>query len=253
MSIAKGHVAPAKNNICTLPINNITRNNFNRMKKTLLIALTFLLTPACLIAQDPHRFDADIAKFSKLSVPSNGELAVFTGSSSIRLWHSIEQDMKGFEILNRGFGGSTLLELNHYWSRITGNHQPDIVVVYCGENDIAQGRSVGETVEAFEAFIALYKKTYPEVPLVYVAMKPSLDRWHLWEQYQQADKQIRKIIGATEKATFIDLSQSMFRKGTLKEDIFIEDGLHMNVKGYKGWRKQLRPLLKRQMKSLNQI
>ena len=208
-----------------------------------------------LFAQDIQTFESEILAFEREDA-KNGhqeDFILFTGSSSIRLWHSIEQDMKGFEILNRGFGGSTLLELNHYWSRITGNHQPDIVVVYCGENDIAQGRSVGETVEAFEAFIALYKKTYPEVPLVYVAMKPSLDRWHLWEQYQQADKQIRKIIGATEKATFIDLSQSMFRKGTLKEDIFIEDGLHMNVKGYKGWRKQLRPLLKRQMKSLNQI
>ncbi len=207
------------------------------------------LSSLLLLAQDTNQFEPEIVAFEEED-KKNGyqeNFALFTGSSSIRLWHSISQDMKGFDPLNRGFGGSTLQELNHYWGRISAKHKPDVVVVYCGENDIAQGRTVEQTVEAFEAFVALYKETYPEVPLIYIAMKPSIARWNLWGQYQQADVQIERIIEETDNATFIDLSKSMFEDGVLKEGIFIEDGLHMNKAGYQGWKRQLRPLIKAQL------
>lgn len=207
-----------------------------------------------LIAQDPNRFEPEILAFEKED-EQNGyqeDFILFTGSSSIRLWHSIEKDMKGFDFLNRGFGGSTLQALNKDWSRIAGEHQPDIVVLYCGENDISEGASVSETVEEFERFLGLYQNTYAQTLLIYIAMKPSQARWHLWPQYQEADRHIQKILSTTDNATFIDHSSSMLKKGTLKEDIFIEDGLHMNKKGYKGWKKQLRPVLKAQLKALNE-
>ena len=36
-----------------------------------------------------------------------------------------------------------------------------------------------------------------------------------------------------------------YQENIVKKDIFIEDGLHMNAKGYKGWTNQLRPIIER--------
>ena len=216
------------------------------MQRINLAILAFLFVFNFSFGQQ-DRFEPEIRAFEKEDSIKGykQDFVLLTGSSSIRLWHSMESDLKGLNILNRGFGGSTLKALNKDWKRIAGSHQPDVVVLYCGENDIAEGAPVEETVAQFERFLEQYAVTYPDVPLIYIAMKPSISRWELWDQYQEADVAIKEIISKREGITFIDLSTSMFiEEGTLKKDIFLEDGLHMNKKGYKGWKKQLRPLIK---------
>ena len=102
----------------------------------------------------------------------------------------------------------------------------------------------------FEKFLDQYQQTYPDTPMIYIAMKPSTSRWQLWEQFQAADAQIKALIAQNDWVSFIDLSPSMLKKdGNLKEDIFIEDGLHMNKKGYKGWTKLLKPLIQEKLET----
>ena len=215
------------------------------MQRTNLISLLLLLAWNLSFCQK-DRFEPEIRAFEKQDSVNGykNDFVLLTGSSSIRLWHSMEADLKGLDVLNRGFGGSTLKALNKDWNRIAGEHQPDVVVLYCGENDIAEGATVEETVAEFNRFLDQYFKTYPDIPLIYVAMKPSLSRWHLWEAYQRADQEIKKVISEQENITFVDLSPSMFDdQGELKKDIFIEDGLHMNALGYDGWAGRLLPLI----------
>ncbi len=216
------------------------------MLRNRLFLLLLCLLPFLAAAQE-DRFEEEIRDFEEDDSQSGykSDFILLTGSSSIRLWHSLEKDLKGFDVLNRGFGGSTLYELDQYWGRIAGDHQPELVIVYCGENDIADGATVTETVDRFKTFLDSFSKTYPSTPMIYIAMKPSISRWNLWPKYQEADRQIREVIATQENVTFIDLGASMLlRDGTLKQNIFIEDGLHMNKKGYRGWRKLLRPAIK---------
>ena len=193
------------------------------------------------------RFEEEIRAFTSQDRQEGyqKDFILFTGSSSIRLWRSLEEDMKGWKVLNRGFGGATLRELNSYWESIAGKHRPDLVVLYCGENDLFEGASVDETVQNFETFLLQFRSSYPTVPLIYIAMKPSLSRWHLWEKFQEADLLIKQRLQADPNVTYVDLSPTMFDGRTLNTTIFESDSLHMNAQGYQGWTRTLRPIIDR--------
>jgi lysophospholipase L1-like esterase len=219
-----------------------------------LLILTAYLISLISFAQQTGRFESEIQKFEAEDSTTGyqEDFILFTGSSSIRLWKSLTSDMEGLSVLNRGFGGATLEEMNVYWNRIAGEHKPDLVVLYCGENDIAENATAGQVMDRFTKFMKLYTSSFPSTPLIYIAMKPSLARWNLWEEYQEADSQISAIISQSENATFIDLSPSMLKKnGTLKKNIFIQDGLHMNTKGYEGWTTMLRPIIEAKLSTQN--
>ena len=206
-------------------------------------ACIFLVQSSC---STTNRFEEEIATFEKQDRQEGyqNDFVLFTGSSSIRLWKTLESDMEGLNVLNRGFGGATLRELNMHWSRIAGKHQPALVVLYCGENDIAEGASVEETLEHFHSYMEKYRNTYAEVPLIYIAMKPSPSRMAFWADYQEADELIKAIIEDLPNTYFIDLGSTMYNEaGKLKPEIFEADSLHMNALGYQGWTEKLRPLM----------
>lgn len=202
-------------------------------------------TPAA-TAQEPGRFEAEIKRFESIDreqgLRKNG--IVFTGSSSIRMWSTLEDDMIGFPVINRGFGGATIPEVLQYADRYLFVQEPRIVVFYCGENDIAEGASPVEVFNRFKAFADLLAMRLPGTNLVYLSMKPSVARWELWDKYREGDALIKAYTDEKHWIEFMDTSLSMLDKnGKVKTDIFIEDGLHMNEKGYAGWTAQLLPLL----------
>ena len=196
------------------------------------------------------RFEEEIAAFEwdDEAKGHQEDVILFVGSSSIRMWESLEVEMEGLNVLNRGFGGGTMHELNDYWPRIIGKHQPSLVVVYCGENDLAEGADTISTTYQITTFLQQVKTTLPTIPILYIAMKPSLDRITLWPTFQAIDQEVMLMVDKTENLFFLDLSATMLADGTLKPDIFEEDGLHMNPQGYAGWTSELKPVIKKLLK-----
>ena len=190
------------------------------------------------------RFESEIQKFEaedkEKGYTSNGIL--LTGSSSIRMWKTLTEDMAPLPVLNRGFGGSTIPEVIHFAGRFLFQHQPQIVVLYCGENDIAEGASPKAVFETFKAFVKILETRLPKTKLVFISMKPSVSRWAMWDQFQEGNQLIQNFMIRRPNMWFMDSSESMLLpSGEVRTDIFIEDGLHMNAKGYKGWTEQLKP------------
>lgn len=175
---------------------------------------------------------------------------LFTGSSSIRMWSSLAEDFAPVPILNRGFGGSTLPEVIHYADRIIFNYAPEVIVLYCGENDIAEGASADQVFESFQKIDRMIEQRLPNSTLIYIAMKPSPSRWALWPQYQTGDRMISAYLKGKSKRHFVDCSPSMLLpSGEPDSSIFIEDMLHMNPKGYDGWEALIEPVV---LKAINQ-
>lgn len=169
---------------------------------------------------------------------------VFTGSSSIRMWSSLEEDMSEFDVLNRGFGGSTLAELNHYSENLIYSYSPEILVVYCGENDINDGLDPDQVVQEFKHLQKGFNENLPDSKLVYLSMKPSLARWDHWDAMSEGNEKISKLCEASDRSYYIDISQVMMKDSLeLDSTIFIEDGLHMNAKGYELWTGIIKPFL----------
>ncbi len=66
-------------------------------------------------------------KADRVNPPKAGVI-VFTGSSSIRFWQTLANDMKPLEVINRGFGGSQIADVNEYASRIIIPYRPRAVI-----------------------------------------------------------------------------------------------------------------------------
>ena len=197
-----------------------------------------------------NRFLPEIQRFDSLDqangLTNNGIL--FTGSSSIRMWNTLAEDMAPMPVLNRGFGGATIPEVLHFSGKYIFQHNPQIIVFYCGENDIAEGQSPETVYDSFKTFAKIIETRLPDTKLVFISMKPSLARWDLWLKYQLGNGLVQNFINKKNNMLYVDAGETMLENGKVKDDIFIEDGLHMNEKGYAGWTQQLKPILENMYK-----
>ncbi|MBL7708962.1 MAG: G-D-S-L family lipolytic protein, partial [Chitinophagaceae bacterium] len=147
------------------------------------------------------------------------------GSSSFTMWKDVQEYFPQHKILNRAFGGSTLVDLIRFRYDVIYPYQPKQIVIYCGENDFAASDTV--TVELvmqrFKTLYNLVRAKYASVPLLYVSMKPSPSRVHLLPKYREANQQIERFLKADRKAAFADVYQPMLKSdGTVMDDIFKE-------------------------------
>ncbi len=169
--------------------------------------------------------------------PDKG-LILFTGSSSIRLWSTLEADMAPLRVLNRGFGGAHMDHVVHFADRIIKPYEPRAIVVYVGDNDIGADKTP-ETVEAdFRALVSKVRQTQPTVPLFYLTIKASRLRWELWPLMDEANHRIGEIAAADPLIHVIDVSAPMLARGgggKPPSDLFLLDGLHLSAKGYALW------------------
>ena len=171
---------------------------------------------------------------------------VFTGSSTIRLWTSLRADFPKLNVMNRGFGGSRLDDLVFFAPKIVLPYKPKMIVVYSGENDIEAKESPENALADFKAFVAFRDNNLPRTPIVYLSMKPSILRWSLWPEMKRGNDLIREECGKHRNVKFVDISAKMLGPNGTKPpvDIFVEDGLHLNAKGYSIIREALLPHLR---------
>ena len=173
--------------------------------------------------------------------PKGGIL--FLGSSSIRGW-KVEKWFPELPVVNRGFGGSQICDSTHYADRLVTIHQPRQVVFYAGDNDIAAGKSPEQVRDDFREFVEKVRKPQPELPIVFISIKPSFARWKLAEEIKEANRLIAADAEELGNVTYLDVWPAMLNEaGEPRKDLFVDDGLHMNEAGYDAWAKLLRPLL----------
>ena len=202
--------------------------------------LLFLLLSFGVFAQ--NRFEKEILAYEKqdsIALPAKG-MKLFIGSSSFRLWKSFDADTKGMNAFNRGFGGSTLKDALYYFDRMVVKYQPSWVFMYEGDNDLASGTSPEEIASQFEEFSARLVKQVPGAKLVFVSARPSLAREALIAKQQDLNQRIAASTAKKKGHYVIDLHSPFYNAdGTLMQDIFVADRLHLNEKGYAIFAKQI--------------
>lgn len=173
-------------------------------------------------------------------------MIVFTGSSSIRLWKSLEQDFSSHRVLNRGFGGSILPDVIRYAGEVILKYKPKQAVIYCGENDLAADSSInGKTVlKRFKILTGIIHDSLPDTKILFIALKPSPSRIRLLEEIRDANRRIRRYIKHRKYMGYADVFTPMLGPdGLPAERFFVKDRLHMAPEGYKIWREVVNPLL----------
>jgi lysophospholipase L1-like esterase len=196
---------------------------------------------------DPARFEKAIEQFEaedRINPPPQGAVLCI-GSSSMRMWHDmIEEDLAPLTLIKRGFGGSNMNDVLHYADRIVIPYMPRAIVLYEGDNDVAKGVPPAKIHETFRAFAGKVHAAIPECRIYVLSIKPSVKRWTMWSDMQEANRLIAMDCAKDERMTFVDISKVMLAAdGTPKPEIFKEDQLHMNRNGYEIWRDTLKPVL----------
>lgn len=208
-----------------------------QLTKAILIIL-FLFGVIQLNAQDPKRFQKEIEILANKEscFSPDQELLLFAGSSSIRLWEDMESAFPGYHVINNGFGGSHFSDLLYYYDKLIAPYQPDVLFIYEGDNDIASDKEPKSILKEAQQLVGMIKRDKPDTKIVLISPKPSLARWELKAEYKQLNGLLEEFARQTKGVEFADMWEAMVDEdGNVYRDIFVDDNLHLNAKGYKIW------------------
>ncbi|HVT29396.1 MAG TPA: SGNH/GDSL hydrolase family protein [Lacipirellulaceae bacterium] len=204
-----------------------------------------LLAADAVASPDPARFKSEIVAFehwdAKNSFPHDAIL--FVGSSSIRFWQTADA-FPGLPIINRGFGGSHISDVNHFADRIVFKYKPRTIVFYAGDNDIAAGKSPTTVFNDFQTFANSVHKQLPDTHIIYLPIKPSVARWKLWPHMEDVNARVKDLAQKDDHLTYVDTATALLGPNDQpRKSLFRPDGLHLDQQGYAIWNKMLAPLL----------
>jgi lysophospholipase L1-like esterase len=191
------------------------------------------------IAQDPARFQAEIDRFKSDTTDYTAvrDLVLFTGSSTIRIWTGLAADFPQYHILNRGFGGSEMSDLLYYADTLILSYHPSMVFIYEGDNDLADGKDPAEIAGTARKLLRKIRSELPDIPVIFFSAKPSPSRWRLKDAYLDFNARLKRLAERNRNVYYLDLWDPMLGKdGQPLADIFQDDRLHMNRKGYDIWK-----------------
>jgi lysophospholipase L1-like esterase len=221
------------------------------MNRWMLLTMLWLL-PALGMARnhnaenDHAQWRGEIAAFEaadRVEPPAAGAV-LFIGSSSIRLWTRLAADFPERRTINRGFGGSEIDDATYFADRIVAPYRPGAIVMYAGDNDLADGDSPQHVLEDFQAFVRTARAAVPSVPIAFLAIKPSVARRSLLPQIRAANTGIRAWAASQQGVSYLDVFTPMLGPdGQPDPRWFGADGLHMNRRGYALWVGIVRPWL----------
>lgn len=211
-------------------------------------AMFYLLSAnlLCLQAQDPERFQETIQEFIELDEmnPSPENSLLFVGSSSIRMWDTLDAAFPDYHVINRGFGGSHFSDAIHWFDALFIPHNPAVIFIYEGDNDTASGKSAEMILADAKTLVELVRDRFENTPVVLISPKPAPARWHLKSNYEQTNAALEAYCENTRGLHFADVwTHSLNFEGEPIAESFREDEIHMNAIGYVIWRNTLQDVL----------
>ena len=177
-----------------------------------------------------------------------GEI-VFYGASNFRLWTELENDLADFKVQNHGFGGSTDKDLMRRADKLLYPYNPKIVVFQTGSNDyVGLPGSDDEKVEACMAYkremFTRFHERLPEARFVIMSGLLLPGRSQYTELTQRINQELARLCEEMDYLFFVDASALTCNGETYAEELFIEDGIHLNHDGQLRWCEEyIRPVL----------
>nr|WP_214448610.1 GDSL-type esterase/lipase family protein [Flavihumibacter rivuli] len=215
--------------------------------KRLYLFVVFSLLVVSGFAQEPPFF-RDIQAFKRQDsiAPPPANQILFIGSSSFTYWKDVQDYFPKHRIINRGFGGSSLPDLIRYANEIIFPYSPRQIVIYCGENDLAASDTVSAAtvIERFQTLYSIIRSRLPLAEVTFVSLKPSPSRQHLFPKMMEVNAGVKAFLKKKKWTSFVDVFSKMLNAdGAPMEDLFVNDRLHMNPKGYAIWKREIEPKL----------
>lgn len=231
---------------------------FHPLRRLSLLFLVVVAFYSCTVSQKyakeaRAKWQNEIGEFKKQDKahPDPQGAVLFTGSSSIRLWSTLEADVKPYPVIQRGFGGSKFSDLAVYTKDIVYPHQFMALVIF-EANDITgdkTDKTPKEVARLFENIVQVVRKKYTRKPVFVIAITPTSSRWKVWPQIQEANRLLKESCRKLPNTYFVDtVPYYLNQDGKPRDELFGKDLLHQNGEGYRIWgtliRKRLDEVLK---------
>ena len=165
---------------------------------------------------------------------------VFYGSSTIRLWNSLQDDFPHTNILNLGFGGAFISSLSKNFERLFTFEAPKAIVLYLGGNDLSLGWTAEKIIKKIKTLIAIIHSKFPGTSIINLSIKPSIERSNQIEKIIQINKAIILFAEKTDFLIHVNIFDDLLKDGKANPNYFLRDGLHLNGDGYKILKKQIK-------------
>lgn len=182
------------------------------------------------------RWENDIAAYEqadRTNPPSKGAL-LFIGSSTIVRWKTLARDFPEQRVINRGFGGSEIVDATHFAERLIFPHQPKMVFLRSGGNDLNAGKSAEQVFADFKEFVAKVHSKLPETEIVYVSLSPSIARWKQADKEKAVNTMVQEFVKQTPHVKYIETYPMVLGSdGQPRPELFVADKLHFSDEGYK--------------------
>ncbi len=197
-------------------------------------------------SQDPSRFKTEVEFIKKkydTLWDSTKETIVFTGSSSIRTWDNLDDLFPDHQIVNTGFGASQATDLLAYSNELINTFNPYKVFIYEGDNDLSANKRPKEILASIQDIIRTIREQNSNTQIILISAKPSIVRWSLKRKYKRLNRKFIRLSNKDNLLQFADVWTPMLEGRKLKENIFQDDGLHMNSNGYEIWYAVIKPFI----------
>jgi lysophospholipase L1-like esterase len=224
------------------------------MKPLRLLIPFFLVVYAGLLnaaetARDFDKWEKDIARMEQMdrtNPPPKGAL-LFIGSSTIGRWKTLAQDFPDQRVINRGFGGSEIVDSTHFADRIVFPCEPRMIFLRAGGNDIFAGKSPEQVFADFKDFVAKIHSRLPQTEIVFISLSPSISRWSQAGKEKALNDMVEAYTHQAPRLKFIDTyNLPLGSDGKPRAELFVADKLHFNEDGYKLLVQRVRPWLPKQ-------
>ena len=163
---------------------------------------------------------------------------LFIGSSSIRMWKGLDENIAPYRGINRGYGGARYRDLAVFAQRLITPHKYAAAVVFVA-NDIV-GKPADTPLDELDRLVRhivdVSKKHQPDAPVLIVEITPTESRFAAYPQIRKANFVLREI-ALTEPGVFLVETNDYYLTPDRKPiaDYFLDDRLHQNPTGYELW------------------
>lgn len=197
-------------------------------------------------SRDYAKWEKEVAAYEaadRQTPPPKGGI-LFIGSSTVRLWKTLATDFPDHKVINRGFGGTEIVDSTHFADRLIFPHEPKQIFLRAGGNDIHAGRVPKEVADDFAEFVRVVRARLPKTEILFIALSPAPARWGEGDKSRELNRLVREMALNMPRVGFVDAYDiSLAPNGEARPELFVKDRLHFAAEGYKLLAERVRPFL----------
>ena len=228
--------------------------------KTIIICIMIILffgcSPLKKFGNAKSIFENEVQKLEALTdYKKIDNYILFIGSSSIRRWDNMVQQMAPYQVVKRGYGGAHFYDLIHFTERLVTPHDNAKALICFVANDISgkdSDLSPKEVYKLFKFFARQVHRIHPKLPIYFIEITPTPSRWKVWDQISQVNAKVKQYAVTHSMINFISTQKKFLGpSGRPLSDLFVSDSLHLNDKAYHLWSEIIKDKLIQLQPSIN--